>query len=143
MSSRIFRASVLAFFVALFGTLPARAGIEARVDVSNQRMTVVVDGVPTYDWAVSTGRGGFDTPRGAFRAKWLARMHYSRKYHWSPMPWSVFFHGGYAVHGTSEIGRLGRPASHGCVRLHPSNAATLFSLVRARGTGSARIVITD
>lgn len=140
--SRVSCGIAAAFLIFLAGLLPARASVEARVDISTQRMTVYVDGAPLYNWAVSTGRTGFATPRGVYRAKWLARMHYSRKYHYSPMPWSVFFHGGYAIHGTSETGRLGRPASHGCVRLHPGNAATLFSLIRAHGVRSSRIVIS-
>jgi lipoprotein-anchoring transpeptidase ErfK/SrfK len=59
------------------------------------------------------------------------------------MPHSIFFHGGYAIHGTYEIKRLGRPVSHGCVRLHPSNAAKLFSLVREYGMKNSVITITQ
>ncbi len=66
-------------------------------------------------------------------------MHYSRKYHMSPMPYSIFFAGGYAIHGTYATAYLGRPASHGCVRLSPENAATLFHMVQAEG---ARISIS-
>ena len=57
-------------------------------------------------------------------------MHYSSKYENSPMPHSIFFRGGYAIHGTGYIKSLGRPASHGCIRLHPRNAAALYQLVR-------------
>lgn len=70
-------------------------------------------------------------------------MWYSRKYHMSPMPWSVFFHGGYAVHGTYAVKWLGRPASHGCVRLHPSNAMKLYQLVARYGLANSRIVVTQ
>ncbi|RUY05234.1 L,D-transpeptidase, partial [Mesorhizobium sp. M7A.F.Ca.US.005.03.2.1] len=72
-----------------------------------------------------------------------ARMWYSRKYHMSPMPYSVFFHGGYAIHGTGAVRQLGRPASHGCVRLHTANAATFYSMVREVGFGNTRIVVTN
>jgi lipoprotein-anchoring transpeptidase ErfK/SrfK len=58
------------------------------------------------------------------------------------MPHSIFFHGGYAIHGSYETRYLGRPASHGCVRLHPSNAAALYSLVRKHGSGKTVIKIT-
>jgi lipoprotein-anchoring transpeptidase ErfK/SrfK len=57
-------------------------------------------------------------------------MWYSRKYDNSPMPYSVFFRGGYAVHGTSYVKQLGRPASHGCVRLPHAFAAKLFGATR-------------
>jgi lipoprotein-anchoring transpeptidase ErfK/SrfK len=72
----------------------------------------------------------------------MHRMWYSRKYDNAPMPNSVFFLGGYAVHGTPHIRSLGRPASHGCVRLHPENARTLYNLIADSGMGHARSVIT-
>ena len=94
-----------------------------------------------HQWPVSTGRGRFGTPSGTFRPQRLERRWFSRRYYNSPMPYSVFFHKGYAIHGTSEIHRLGGPASHGCVRLHPRNAAALFSLVQWHGPGRTRIAI--
>jgi hypothetical protein len=90
---------------------------------------------------VSTGRGRYDTPAGHFRAIRLARVYYSKKYDDAPMPNSVFFHGGYAIHGTYEESKLGRPASHGCVRLSRAHAATLFELVRVHGMNNTSITI--
>lgn len=119
----------------------ASAKIVAKIDLSSQRMNVSVNGVPAYSWKVSTARRGYRTPVGSFRPRWLARMHYSRKYHMSPMPHSIFFLGGYAIHGTRSIRRLGRRASHGCIRLHPRNAARLFSLVRRHGMRNTLIKI--
>jgi lipoprotein-anchoring transpeptidase ErfK/SrfK len=58
------------------------------------------------------------------------------------MPYAVYFRGGYAIHATGAVGRLGRPASHGCVRLAPGNAAKLFSMVQQYGSGNTRIVVT-
>ena len=121
----------------------ARAGVLVRIDKSTQRMLVAVDGEPAYLWRVSTGRGGFGTPVGRFRPQWMARSWFSTRYYGSPMPHSIFFHRGYAIHGTNYISRLGGPASHGCVRLHPANAATLFHLVRYFGMGNTAIVISD
>lgn len=121
---------------------PAEAALLVRVDKSTQTMSVVVDGTPRYSWPVSTGRAGFGTPSGTYSPQRLHRTYFSKKYYNSPMPYSIFFHGGYAIHGSYEISRLGGPASHGCVRLHPSNAATLFSLVQQHGTGATRIVVT-
>ena len=76
------------------------------------------------------GALGYSTPNGSYRPERLARKWFSRKYDWSPMPYSIFFDGGYAIHGSYEIARLGRPASHGCIRLHPQNAAILFALIK-------------
>lgn len=103
-------------------------------------MTVVVDGVPTYSWPVSTARRGYQTPAGSYSVKRMERMWYSRKYDMSPMPHALFFRGGYAIHGTYSVRQLGHPASHGCVRLSPANARTLFSL--AQQHGGARVVVT-
>ncbi|RIA47617.1 L,D-transpeptidase [Dichotomicrobium thermohalophilum] len=120
---------------------PASAGIVARIDLSAQQMNVYVDGRLRHSWPVSTGRGRYRTPRGTFRPTVMRRMHYSSRYNNSPMPYSIFFHRGYAIHGTHEVSRLGRRASHGCVRLHPRAARTLFYLVRRHGPGRTRIVI--
>jgi hypothetical protein len=82
------------------------------------------------------------TPNGTYRPEMMARMWYSRKYHMSPMPHSIFFHEGWAIHGSYATGALGSPASHGCVRLHPRNAATLFALVEQRGRDRTAILVT-
>jgi lipoprotein-anchoring transpeptidase ErfK/SrfK len=115
--------------------------IVARINLSRQRMEVTVDGVPRYSWPISTARRGYRTPVGSYRPQRMYRRYFSRKYDNAPMPYSIFFNGGYAIHGTTDLKRLGRPASHGCVRLHPSNAATLFALVRDYGPGNTRIIV--
>jgi len=120
----------------------AKPQLTARIDLSAQRMDVYVDGYHRYSWAVSTARRGYRTPTGTFRPKRLHRMWYSRKYDYTPMPHSIFFHHGYAIHGTDAIKRLGTPASHGCVRLHPRNAAKLYGLVRSYGMANTRVVVT-
>jgi lipoprotein-anchoring transpeptidase ErfK/SrfK len=115
--------------------------VEARIDLSDQTMAVTVDGRPTYLWAVSTARRGYRTPLGEFHPIRLERVWYSTKYDNAPMPHSIFFYGGYAIHGTTEIGSLGRPVSHGCVRLHPNHANLLFDLVRAAGYDNTTITV--
>lgn len=117
------------------------ASVVAQIDLSQQRMNVSVNGRHYASWKVSTARRGYRTPIGSWRPKWLARMHYSSKYNNSPMPHSIFFLGGYAIHGTNYIRRLGRPASHGCIRLHPSHARQLFHLVKRHGMRQTRIRI--
>jgi lipoprotein-anchoring transpeptidase ErfK/SrfK len=121
--------------------IAASAGVLVQIDRASQRMLVQVDGAPTHLWSVSTGRGGFGTPSGRFRPQWMARSWFSTKYYGSPMPHSIFFHKGYAIHGTNHISRLGGPASHGCVRLHPGAAAALFALVQRHGMASTSILV--
>ncbi|CAM5650519.1 hypothetical protein MAUB1S_11271 [Mycolicibacterium aubagnense] len=117
-------------------------GLVARVNISTQTMTVSRYGEVLYRWDVSTARKGYVTPSGSWKPKRLHKMWYSKKYDNSPMPWSVFYNGGYAVHGTNAVRQLGRPASHGCVRLATANAATFYSLVREVGINDTRIVVT-
>jgi lipoprotein-anchoring transpeptidase ErfK/SrfK len=119
------------------------ASLTARIDISSQTMTVSEYGQVVYRWRVSTARRGYRTPRGTYRPIRLHRMWHSRKYHNSPMPYSVFFHGGYAIHGTYATRSLGRPASHGCVRLHPRDAATFFAMVKEAGPRNTRIVVSN
>lgn len=134
---------IIAFVVALvtFGSL-AHAGVSVNVDLASQRMKVYVDGVLEHDWAISSGKKGFTTPTGVYRPYRMHARYFSRKYNNAPMPHAIFFRGGYAIHATTETGRLGRPASHGCIRLHPTNARTLFNLVNEHGRGSTRIALS-
>lgn len=111
-----------------------------KIDKSSQRMSVLVDGQQRHAWAISSGLEG-GPPTGTYKPYRIHRHWFSRKYHWSPMPHSIFFHEGYAIHGTGYVSRLGRPASHGCIRLHPANAATLYALVRELGRDNTRIVV--
>ena len=144
---RMYRSVLMA--IAIMATLlgmtaqGSTAALEARIDISSQQMTVSHYGRVLYSWPVSTARAGYVTPRGSYRPQRLARMWYSRKYDMSPMPHSVFFHGGYAVHATNYVKRLGTPASHGCVRLHPAAAADFYTLVRTFGPSNTSIVITE
>lgn len=134
---------VAALIVMLGLPLSARADVVVHISKLQQRMAVVIDGTETYRWPVSTGVRGFETPAGTFRPTRLERHWYSRQYDLTPMPWSVFFYRGYAVHGTLESYNLGRAASHGCVRLRPDNASVLFALVRKRGYAKTKVVVTD
>ncbi|MGZ8400380.1 MAG: L,D-transpeptidase [Methyloceanibacter sp.] len=134
-------------FAGLLGVmlaLPAiaQAQIVAKINLSNQRMDVYVDGSPRYTWPVSTARAGYRTPTGTFKPTALVRYHRSTIYSGSPMPYSIFFLRGYAIHGSYETKYLGRPASHGCIRLAPSNAAALYSLVQRHGPGNTVIKIS-
>lgn len=130
--------------VLSLAAVPAAAEqVEVLIDLSDQEMTVIRMDEVAAVWPVSTARVGKCTPVGTFRPQALKRMHYSTLYDGAPMPWSIFFSGNYAIHGTDQIDRLGRPASAGCVRLHPENAEALFGWVLEAGMAETVIVIRE
>lgn len=121
---------------------PPAPTLVAEIDLTRQRMMVSEGGRIKYSWPISSGRAGYLTPTGSFRPSWMAKMWYSKQYDDAPMPHAVFFNKGIAVHGTHATGLLGRPASHGCVRLSPSNAATFYALVNRHTKARTRIKVT-
>lgn len=141
--SGFIRVFLLAFAVIVTsGSASYAARLVAHVDISSQTMTVKKDGRVIHRWKVSTGRSGYRTPTGTWGPKRMHTMWHSRKYQMSPMPYSIFFRGGYAIHGTNYVSKLGRPASHGCVRLHTANAKRLFQLTKMVGPKNMRVKIT-
>jgi len=114
----------------LFFSTSSLASVDVVVTKKTQTMDVIVDGEHLYRWPVSTARKGHYTPTGTFHPYSMQLIHYSRKYDNAPMPYSIFFNGDYAIHGTSSVANLGRPASHGCVRLATNNAKTLYNLIK-------------
>jgi lipoprotein-anchoring transpeptidase ErfK/SrfK len=122
---------------------PSEPVVVASIDKGTQQMTVFVDGVEKYNWPVSTGIGGYSTPSGDFTASSMNKIWYSRQWDNAPMPHAVFFtKKGHAIHGTNEVKNLGKPASHGCVRLSPKNAETFFNLVKDKGLKNTQVVLT-
>ena len=117
--------------------------ITVEVSITGQTMKVYQSGVATHEWLVSTARQGKVTPKGAWTAKWLSKNHKSSRYNNAPMPYSIFYNGNFAVHGTDQVDRLGSPASAGCIRLHPKNAAVLFALVDAAGLKNTTISVVN
>ena len=115
--------------------------VVARVDLSSQRMTVTVDGTLAHTWRISSGALGARTPTGTFGPQILSKHHRSSLYYGAPMPYAVFFNAHIATHGTNAVRHLGRPASHGCVRLDTANARTFFELVQKYGKPHVRIVV--
>ncbi len=113
------------------------------IDKSRQKMTVFIDGAEKYVWPVSTGQAGYSTPSGTYTATSMNEIWYSKEWDNAPMPHSIFFRkDGYAIHGTYEAKYLGRPASHGCVRISRENAATLYALVKKVGLKNTEVVLT-
>lgn len=136
-----------AIMVVILLCLPAAQAqadrVVARVSISSQTMHVYHHGQLLYEWPVSTARAGKITPTGSWRPQWLSRNHRSSRYNNAPMPYSVFYSGHYAIHGTDQVSRLGRPASAGCVRLHTENARVFFDMVRAEGMDQTRVIVVQ
>ncbi len=120
---------------------PPKPTLFADIDLSTQTMTVSEKGRELYRWPISSARAGYTTPAGTFTVSWTSRLHYSRQYDWAPMPYAVFFKEGVAVHATNAVGSLGRPASHGCVRLALTNARTFYGLVEQHGMALTQITV--
>jgi len=127
---------------ALEETTAITSTVLISIDKASQMMTVSLDGVQQYEWPVSTGLRGYTTPSGTYPARSMNKIWYSRQWDNAPMPHAVFFtKDGHAIHGTLDLKRLGKPASHGCVRLSPENAATLFALVEKTGMKNTQVVL--
>jgi L,D-transpeptidase catalytic domain len=121
----------------------AGTAVLINIDKAKQKMTVFLGGVEKYDWPISTGRAGYSTPSGTYTATSMNEVWYSKEWDNAPMPHSIFFRkDGYAIHGSYEVKNLGRPASHGCVRISPENAATLYALVEKNGLKNTEVVLT-
>jgi L,D-transpeptidase catalytic domain len=129
--------------VVIMPAMPARAAVQVTIDKSTQRMTVQVDGSLRWVWRVSTGQPGHDTPSGRYTAFRMEADHFSKEWDDAPMPHSIFFsQSGHAIHGSYNTRRIGTPASHGCVRLDPGNAARLYELVEKEGLPNTKVVVT-
>ncbi|MBR0716769.1 L,D-transpeptidase [Bradyrhizobium liaoningense] len=137
------RSFFIAFSLMLMSADLAQAKVEITIDKDNQAMTVAVDGVERYHWPVSTGIPSRETPNGSFRAFRMEEDHYSKEFDDAPMPHSIFFTKiEHAIHGTDSVGRLGSPASHGCVRLSRENASRLYALVQDQGVLNTTVTLT-
>ena len=135
--------AVAAAALTLALAFPASASLLITIDKASQRMIVALDDLPVFDWPVSTGQNGYDTPVGEYKPFRMEKTHFSREWDDAPMPNSIFFTElGHAIHGSFDVKRLGTPASHGCVRLSPQNAATLFALVKQEKMANTRVVLT-
>jgi len=136
-----------AFLISATGLMlltgSAQAAVSIVVDKNVQQMTVSVDGVTRYTWPVSSGNPSHETPNGSFKTFRMEEDHYSKEFDEAPMPNAIFFtKQGHAIHGTDAVGRLGSPASHGCVRLSRANALKLWDLVKADGLLTTTVTLT-
>ena len=138
---------LITIMYSLWATSPVFAAgqtipkVLVNVSISQQKMTVQIQGRHDIVWPVSTARPGKITPVGSWEPKWLSKNHKSSLYNNAPMPYSIFFSGHYAIHGTTQIDKIGSPASAGCVRLHPDNAAILFHITQQVGLSNVKIEI--
>ena len=136
------RLSALAAAALLLAVSQARAELLIYIDKSAQQMTVIKDGRAVFRWPVSTGIAQYDTPDGDFRPFRMEKDHFSKEWDDAPMPYSIFFtKEGHAIHGTNHTS-IGRPASHGCVRLSVAHAEELWQLVTLEGMNKTKVVLT-
>jgi L,D-transpeptidase catalytic domain len=135
-------ASLLATALTLPFASAAHANVVISIDKTTQQMSVSVDGISRYSWPVSTGRPGYDTPNGTYKPNRMDPDHFSKEYENAPMPHSIFFDmKGHAIHGFFDVKHLGLAVSHGCVRLSPADAATLYSVVKAEGMADTTVIV--
>jgi hypothetical protein len=121
---------------------PAAPTIVINIDKTKQRMTILLDGVQRYDWPVSTGKAGYSTPSGSYTPISMNKVWYSKEWDNAPMPHSIFYtEDGHAIHGSYDVKHLGKAASHGCVRLSPQNAITLYTLIEKSGLKNTQVVL--
>jgi lipoprotein-anchoring transpeptidase ErfK/SrfK len=130
---RIVSSTIVAAFIGFLAAALPAAAATVSIDLSTQRMHVEGAGGARFDWPISSAREGYVTPTGTFQAERFAAVYHSKKYDNAPMPHAIFFYYGFAIHGTNQVRHLGQPASHGCVRLAPQNAAKLFNLMKGEG----------
>jgi lipoprotein-anchoring transpeptidase ErfK/SrfK len=143
LSMHALRLSLFATLTLLITVITAAADVVITIDKSAQRMTVAVDGKMRWTWPVSTGAHGYDTPNGSYTAFRMEKDYSSKEWDDAPMPNSIFFtQRGHAIHGSYDTKHLGKPVSHGCVRLKPANAAQLYQLIEGQGVTNAKVVVT-
>lgn len=139
---RLIACGALALGLIAASMTSALAGkVVAKVNISNQTMTVIENGKAKYQWKVSTARQGKVTPTGKWKAKQFKRFHWSSRYGRAPMPYSIFYSGNFAIHGTNQTSKLGSPASAGCIRLSKSNASKLFSMAKRAGRNNTVVIV--
>jgi hypothetical protein len=115
-----------------------------------QMLYLYIDGQLATSWKVSTAAPGHVTPNfdGHPSGPFYPGAYTSRKFPGGDykglgnMPYASFYSGGFAIHGTPSISRLGTPASHGCVRSHPDNARYFSQLVRAAGASQVWVTVS-
>jgi lipoprotein-anchoring transpeptidase ErfK/SrfK len=112
-----------------------------KADLGAQQVTVIENGEVVHEWPISSGVQGYLTPTGIFQPQWASKLWLSRQWDYAPMPHAVFFNNGVAFHGTTAVWRLGKSASHGCLRLAPANAKQLFTLVHKHGFAQTRVIV--
>jgi len=136
-------ALVMFALLVIAASAPAGAAILITINKSTQLMAVEVDGALRWTWPVSTGQLAYDTPSGRYTAFRMEADHFSKEWDDAPMPHSIFFtQQGHAIHGYLNTRNIGSPASHGCVRLEPENAAKLYALVEQQGLPNTKVVLT-
>ena len=121
---------------------PAAAGANEKwidVNVAQQSLVAFEGDTPVFVTLVSSGRHSdvpeqdHHTPKGDFRI-WEKHIAATMEedtatdgpYSIEDVPWIMYFHGGYALHGAFWHAKFGHERSHGCINMPPTDAKDLF-----------------
>lgn len=140
---KLFKSIALFCALALIPSAASAERLVAKVSLKKQTIVVSLDGEMIYKWAVSTGKKDFETPPGFYNAQRKYTMWLSKTYDNAEMPFAVFFYEGYAIHGTKALKMLGKPASHGCVRVATPNAKIFYDLVGEVGLKETLVEVSE
>lgn len=99
------------------------------VDLTNQRVNAYEGDVMVNSFLVSTGTWRTPTVTGKYKIYVKVRVQdmSGPGYHLRDVPYVMFFHGDYGLHGTYWHNNFGTPMSRGCVNLTIDDAAWLFN----------------
>jgi lipoprotein-anchoring transpeptidase ErfK/SrfK len=127
-----------------------QCAVWANVNLTEQQMYLYENGNIVGTYKVSSGDRKHKTPimdrrfGGRMYLKYTSKKFPGGNYMGlGNMPYVVFIKGGYAIHGTTpgSFKKLGKVASHGCIRLHPDNAKIFYDLIKKYGASNTWITV--
>ncbi len=116
------------------------SGVQIDVNLAEQTLTAT-DADGTFSTKISSARPGFTTAKGCYDNPQLEQVHPSRKLDNSPVPHSIFYSGGFAIHGTLDDASIGRPASYGGIRVSRYAASVIYGLIEYYGTAKSKVCV--
>ncbi|MFN3335663.1 MAG: LysM peptidoglycan-binding domain-containing protein, partial [Caldilinea sp.] len=108
---------------------PANGKRWIEIDLTNQTLTAWQGDVAVMFTKISSGRAATPTVTGRFTigVKYKAQRMTGPGYDLPNVPWVMYFHGAYAIHGAYWHNNFGVPMSHGCVNMRPNEAEMLYN----------------
>jgi len=103
------------------------------VDLSEQTLVAYEGDEPVYATVISSGKEGYEPPTGLFEVqqKYISTTMNATDpidgfYEVEEVPWTLYYHGGYALHGAYWHTDFGKVRSHGCTNIAPVDARWLY-----------------